>query len=67
MSAYGLLEIAIVGLIVAISAWSVLRPLLRRRKTAGSAGHCGSKNDSCGGCGGCGSAAGNEKPVRFHS
>lgn len=64
MNAYGLFELAVVGLIVAVSAWSVVRPWLRKR-TAATAKACGTQSSSCGGCSGCGSE-GTEQPVRFH-
>ncbi len=67
MNAYGLLELAIVGLVGGLSAWSVIRPWLRRRSAAVSHGGCGNKTSACGGCsgGGCGGST-TEKPIRFH-
>lgn len=67
MSAYGLLELLIVGLVVGISAWSVVRPWLRKRKAEAVTAGCGNKTSSCGGCSGCGNSTSKEQPIRFHS
>ncbi len=68
MDAYGLLELAIVGLVVGISAWSVVRPWLRKRNAVtNDAAGCGNKTSSCGGCSGCSNATSTEQPIRFHS
>ena len=66
MSTYDLFEIAVVALIVGLSAWSaVIRPLLRRRQRAEADG-CGQKSAACGGCSGCGdSKTTTEQPIRF--
>ncbi len=66
MNAYGLLELAIVGLVVGISAWSVVRPWLRRRNAVASDAGCGNKTSSCGGCSGCSNSTSKEQPIRFH-
>ncbi|HEY1078234.1 MAG TPA: hypothetical protein VGE51_16180 [Fontimonas sp.] len=66
MSAYGLLELLIVGLVVGMSAWSVVRPWLRRRAATTAAKACGTQSSNCGGCSGCGSNGTAEQPIRFH-
>lgn len=68
MNTYGLLEIAVVGLVVGLSAWTVVRPWFKRRRDVEDRkkGACASGSSAaCGSCGGCGDG-GREQPVRFH-
>jgi len=70
MSSYDLVQWVIVGAVVAISTWTVIRPWLRKPTAAadGAAGGCstGSTASACSRCGGCAKAISAEQPIRFH-
>ncbi len=70
MNAYDLVQWLIVGAVVAVSTWSVIRPWLRKPSTAldGAGDGCGtaSSASACSRCGGCAKAVSAEQPIRFH-
>ncbi len=70
MNPYDLAQGLVVGTVVALSAWTVIRPWFRKPSAAadGTGNGCstGSSTSACSRCGGCAKAISTEQPIRFH-
>ena len=68
MSAYAVIEFAVVGLAVGLAAWALIKPWLHQRQApANRITACASQDQgACGSCGGCATAGQTEHPIRFH-